>query len=104
MTEDDSEYRTQVIIASSSLPITIIITFPQAQFTWLTIQMSTEDYTSFENSAYLQHEYLARSLVDVELALVGPVSVDALASEEVHDVLRPVLVAVCGSDLEIGED
>ena len=66
--------------------------------------MSTEDYTSFENIAYLQHEYLARSLVNVELALVGPVSVDALAGEEIHDVLRPVLVAVCGSDLEIGED
>ena len=49
--------------------------------------MSTEDYTSFENSAYLQHEDLARSLVDVELALVRPVSVDALASEEIHDIL-----------------
>ena len=50
---------------------------------------------------YLQHEDLARGLVDVELALVGPVCVDALPGEEVHDVLRSVLVAVRGSDLEM---
>ena len=62
--------------------------------------MSTEDYTSFENIAYLQHEDLARGLVDVELALVGPVGVDALPGEEVDDVLWPVLVAVRGCDLE----
>ena len=49
---------------------------------------------------HLQHEDLARGLVDVELALVGPVGVDALPGEEVHDVLGPVLVAVRGSDLE----
>ena len=101
MTEDDSEYRTQVIIAFSYLPIAIIITFPRSQFNWQMIQMSSEDYTSFKNSAHLQHEDLARGLVDVKLALVWPVSVDALPGEEVHDVLWPVLVAICGRDLEI---
>ena len=50
---------------------------------------------------YLQHEDLARGLVDVKLALVWPVSVDALPGEEVHDVLWSVLVAVRGSDLEM---
>ena len=63
--------------------------------------MSSEDYTSFEISAHLQHEDLSRGLIDVELALVWPVSVDALPGEEVHDVLWPVLVAICGRDLEI---
>ena len=48
---------------------------------------------------YLQHEYLSSRLVDVELGLVRPVGVDALAGEEVHDVLRPVLVPVRGRDL-----
>ena len=63
--------------------------------------IASEHYTSFKNSAHLQHEDLARGLVDVKLALVWPVSVDALPSEEVHDVLWPVLVAICGRDLEI---
>ena len=48
---------------------------------------------------YLQHEYLSSRLVDVELGLVRPVRVYPLPGEEVHDVLRPVLVTVRGRHL-----
>ena len=43
---------------------------------------------------------LARGAVDVELGLVGVVGVDALAGQEVDDVVLSVLVAVGGSNLE----
>ena len=42
---------------------------------------------------YLQHEYLSSRLVDVKLGLV-------LASQEVDDVLRYLLVAGSGLHLE----
>ena len=48
---------------------------------------------------YLEHEDLSGGAVDVEHGLVRLVGVDALPGEEVHDVLRPVLVSVRGRDL-----
>ena len=53
--------------------------------------------------AHLQHKDLSGGFVDVKLRLVGPVGVDALAGEEVDNVLRTVLVTVGGSDL-VGTD
>ena len=48
---------------------------------------------------YLQNEYLSGSLVDIKLGLVRPVGINPLPCQEVHDVLRPVLVSVRGRDL-----
>ena len=50
--------------------------------------------------SYLQHEYLPGRLVDVKLGLVRSVRVDALSGQEVDNVLRSVLVAVCSRHLE----
>ena len=97
MTEDDSEYRTRVIIAFSSLPIPNYYLSPVAIY--LINDSHVKRILFILKKTYLQHKDLARGLVDVELALVGPVGVDALPGEEVHDVLRSVLVAVRGSDL-----
>ena len=99
MTEDDSEYRTRVIIAFSSLPIPNYYLSPVAIY--LINDSHVDRILLISKKTYLQYKDLARGLVDVELALVGPVGVDALPGEEVHDVLRSVLVAVRGSDLEM---
>ena len=46
---------------------------------------------------YLEHEYLPRGPVYVEFAVVWIVRIDALACQEIHDVLGPIFVAVgCG--------
>ena len=50
--------------------------------------------------SYLQHENLPSRLVDIKLGLVRPVGINPLPCQEVHDVLRPVLVAVRGRHLE----
>ena len=52
---------------------------------------------------YLQGEDLAGGAVNVEHGLVRMVGVDALPGEEVHDVVRPVLVAVNGLHLRLFE-
>ena len=49
--------------------------------------------------AHLQHKDLPGSFVDVKLGLVWPVGVNALAGEEVDNILGAVLVTVSGGDL-----
>ena len=53
----------------------------------------------WERLTYLEDKDFSRRAVDVELGEVGLVRVDALAREEVDDVVLPVLVAVARGDL-----
>lgn len=50
---------------------------------------------------YLQYEYFAGGAVDVEFAIGWIIRINALAREEVHDVLGTILVAICGRNLFI---